>query len=191
MLTLPNVTWLDVCLASVGAYLVKQVFTKKNPAQYPPGPPGWPLIGNIGMPYVKPWLVFAEWGKKYGKYLSFYPNIHFYRLYAGDMSHISILGQHIVVLNSVKTSIDMLDKKSSVYSDRPVYHMGGELSGFKDKVPLLPYGDRLRWNRKNFHRIIGSPAAVKAYHPIEEIEAHRFLKRVLANPKGLRGHVRQ
>jgi hypothetical protein len=32
---------------------------------------------------------------------------------------------------------------------------------------------------------------VKAYHPIEEIEAHRFLKRVLANPKGLRGHVRQ
>ncbi|OJA07969.1 hypothetical protein AZE42_13541, partial [Rhizopogon vesiculosus] len=105
MLTLPNVTWLDICLAGVGAYLVKQVFTKKNPAPYPPGPPGWPLIGNISdMPHVQPWLTFAEWGKKYG-----------------DISHIEVLGQHILVLNSINTTMQTLDKKSSMYSDRPVF----------------------------------------------------------------------
>jgi hypothetical protein len=68
MFTLPNATWLDICLTGIAAYLVKRVFTKKKPAPYPPGPSGWPLIGNIpDMPDVKPWLVFAEWGKKYGQ----------------------------------------------------------------------------------------------------------------------------
>ena len=61
MLTLSNLTWLDIGLAGIGAYLLKQVFTKKNPAPYPPGPRGWPLIGNISdMPHVKPWLAFTE-----------------------------------------------------------------------------------------------------------------------------------
>ena len=74
MLTLPSITWLDICLiAGAIAYLVKQVFTQKNPAPYPPGPLGWPLVGNIsGVPDVKPWLTFAEWGKKYGQFLSIY-----------------------------------------------------------------------------------------------------------------------
>ena len=56
LLTIPNITLLDIFLAGVGVYLVQRVFTKKNPAPYPPGPPGWPLIGNN----VKPWLTFAE-----------------------------------------------------------------------------------------------------------------------------------
>jgi hypothetical protein len=69
MLTLTNVTGLDLCLACVGVYLLKQVFKKKNPA-YPPGPPGWPLIGNVlDMPHIRPWLTFTEWGKKYGESL--------------------------------------------------------------------------------------------------------------------------
>jgi hypothetical protein len=71
MMTITNVTWLDLlCITSVGVYLVKQAVTKKSPAPYPPGPRGWPLIGNIfDMPHIKPWLTFTEWGQKYGEYL--------------------------------------------------------------------------------------------------------------------------
>ncbi|KAG0702324.1 cytochrome P450 [Suillus ampliporus] len=174
MLMLTNVTWLDICLASVGVYLVKRVFTKKNPAPYPPGPPGWPLVGNVlDMPHTKPWLTFAEWGKKYG-----------------DISHVEILGQHIIVINSVKTTMEMLDKKSSVYSDRPVLPMGGELCGWNNVLGLLPYGDRFRQYRKSVHRVIGSHTALDIYNPMEEVEAHRFLKRVLAKPEHLQAHVR-
>jgi hypothetical protein len=51
------------------------VFKKKNSA-YPPGPPGWPLIGNVlDMPHIRPWLIFTEWGKKYGESLSFCHNL--------------------------------------------------------------------------------------------------------------------
>jgi len=192
MLTLTNVTWLNLCLVGVGVYLVKQIFTKKNPAPYPPGPPGWPLVGNISdMPQVKPWLTFAEWGKKYGKCLLSCQNLAFQLRATGDISHIELMGQHIIVVNSLKTTLEMLDKKSSVYSDRPLLPMVGELCGWKHSLPLVPYGDRFRWHRKNFHHFIGNGAALHPYHPIEEIETHRFLKRVLANPDQLPAHIRQ
>jgi hypothetical protein len=36
----------------------------------PPGPKGYPLIGNLfDMPVDKPWLVYDEWCKTYGKLL--------------------------------------------------------------------------------------------------------------------------
>ena len=36
----------------------------------PPGPKGYPLIGNLfDMPFDKPWLVYDEWSKTYGKFL--------------------------------------------------------------------------------------------------------------------------
>ncbi|KAG0699879.1 cytochrome P450 [Suillus ampliporus] len=174
MFILTDATWLEICLASVGVYLVKRTFTKKNPAPYPPGPPGWPLIGNVtDMPHIKPWITFAEWGKRYG-----------------DISHIEILGQHIIVLNSVKIAMDMLDKKSSVYSDRPVLPMAGELVGLKHALGFIPYGDLFRRYRKHFHRAIGSRAVLHIYNQIEEVETHRFLKRVFANPDRLLAHVR-
>ena len=34
----------------------------------PPGPKGYPLIGNLfDIPRDKPWLVYDEWRKTYGK----------------------------------------------------------------------------------------------------------------------------
>jgi hypothetical protein len=58
-------------------YLIKQASRKKNPAPYPPGPPGWPLIRNfLDMPHIKAWLTFAEWGKKYGECFVFSNTIH-------------------------------------------------------------------------------------------------------------------
>ncbi|KAG1874858.1 cytochrome P450 [Suillus subluteus] len=175
MLTIASVTWLDLlCLTGVGVYLVKQVVIKKNPAPYPPGPRGWPLIGNVlDMPRIKPWLTFTEWGQKYG-----------------DITHIEVLGRHIIVLNSTKTALEMMDSKSALYSDRPVVPMAGELVGWKDAMAFLPHGDRFRQQRKNLHRVIGSRAAVDVYSEIEEVETRRFLKRVLANPDQLQEHVR-
>ncbi|KAG2138828.1 cytochrome P450 [Suillus cothurnatus] len=169
-----NVTWLDLFFASIGVYLVKQAFSKKKLAPYPPGPPGWPLIGNVlDIPHTKPWLTFAKWGKKYG-----------------DISHIEVPGQHFIVLNSVKIALDLLDKKSSVYSDRPVLQMGGELVGWKHSLGFLSYGDRFRCYRKYIHRVIGSRAVMSVYEPVEEIETRRFLKRVFAKPEQLQAHVR-
>jgi len=119
--------------------------------------------------------------------------MHFDASHVGDISHVEVLGQHIVVLNSFKAAIGMLDKKSSIYSDRPTLTMAGELVGWNGNPTFFPYGDSLRWNRKNFHRVVGNRTAMMAYdvHLVEEIETRRFLKRVLAKPEELMEHVRQ
>ena len=39
-----------------------------NGLPLPPGPKGYPLIGNIfDMPVHRPWVVYDEWRKTYGK----------------------------------------------------------------------------------------------------------------------------
>ena len=109
----------------------------------------------------------------------------------GPMTTVSVFGQPMIVVNSAKIAIDMMDKKSAIYSDRPVMPMGGELVGWKDTLILVPYGDRFRNYRKFFHQVIGSNSSVSAFQPIEELETHRFLKSVLKTPDELVTHIRQ
>ena len=45
--------------------------TSYNPNRLPlpPGPKGYPLLGNLfNIPIDKPWLVYDEWRKTYGKH---------------------------------------------------------------------------------------------------------------------------
>lgn len=37
----------------------------------------------------------------------------------GDLLYTQILGQHIIVINSVKLAVELLEKRSRKYSDRP------------------------------------------------------------------------
>ncbi|KAI6123760.1 cytochrome P450 [Pisolithus croceorrhizus] len=169
-----SLLWLDLCLTGVGIYLIKRIVSRKNPAPFPPGPKSLPLLGNLlDMPSEKQWLTFHNWANKFG-----------------DMTHLEIFGQHIIILNSAKAAVEMLEKKSSIYSDHPVLPMGGELVGWKDSLILLPYGDRFREHRRNFHRVLGSRPAVSVYYPIEEEETHKFLQHVLAEPADLNVHLR-
>ena len=110
---------------------------------------------------------------------------------AGDISSVTVFGQTLVILNSAQAATDILDKKSATYSDRPVLQMGGELVGWKNTLVLLPYGDRFRRFRKIFHSLIGTQSMMKQYHPAEELETRRFLKRVLSKPEALSDHVRK
>ena len=87
--------------------------------------------------------------------------------------------------------MDLLDKRSSNYSDRPVLEMGGTLSGWQDTLVLLRYTDRFRRTRKMFHRVIGSPSHVKQFYDIEEKYTHQFLRNILDKPEELSNHVRQ
>lgn len=45
----------------------------------------------------------------------------------GDVMHISLLGQHVVILNSVKAVTDLFERRSALYSSRPQSTMASEL----------------------------------------------------------------
>jgi len=186
-------TVLDFLFAGLAPYLLyKLVFDKKQ--IFPPGPKGLPILQNLlDFPAQQEWKTFAKWGQQFGK--SFW-KFTFTQITpscstVGDIVSVSIFGQRMIILNNVQQAMDMLDKKSSIYSDRPIIQMGGELVGWKNTLVLLPYGDRFRNYRKMFHQVIGTPAAMAAFHPIEEDETHKFLKRVLKSPEDLATHVRK
>lgn len=69
----------------------------------PPGPRRYPIIGNVfDIPHEYAWLTYAEWAKTYG-----------------DVISTSVFGTTTVVLNSLKATTELLDKRSANYSDRP------------------------------------------------------------------------
>ena len=56
---------------------------------------------------------------------------------AGDVMYLKIFGQSIVVLQSLKAARDLLDKRGSVYSDRPRFVLLSELYAILFPPPLF------------------------------------------------------
>ncbi|KAF8814215.1 cytochrome P450 [Phlegmacium glaucopus] len=169
-----SLLFLHIALAMFAVVFLKKVFTKRS-IPLPPGPSKLPLLDNLlDLPTDKTWITFSDWAKKWG-----------------DIVSISALGQHIVILNSAKAAVEMLDKKSAIYSERPVLQMGGELVGLKNTLGLLPYGERFRNYRKLFHQFMGNVSSASLFYPVEELETHRLLKRVAQNPDDIAAHIRK
>ncbi|KAG5349488.1 hypothetical protein C0989_003480, partial [Termitomyces sp. Mn162] len=158
----------------------------------PPGPKGYPLIGNLlDMPSKQEWATFGKWGEQYGERVdSFALFMAVNGLAVGNICSVTVLGQTIVILNSVKIANEILEKKGSIYSDRPVLQMAGNLIGWRKGLGLMSYGDRFRRFRRLFHDIIGSKTSIQQFYYIEHVETHQFLRRVLANPVDLAQHIR-
>ncbi|KAF8635472.1 hypothetical protein AX15_000445 [Amanita polypyramis BW_CC] len=166
---------LDITVVLSALLLFLRITKRRPSAPLPPGPKKLPLLGNLlDMPTELEWLKFTEWANRYG-----------------DIVSVSIFGQQYIIVSSAQKAVEMLEKKSRIYSDRPVVQMGGELVGWKDALALLPYGHRFRSYRKMFHQIIGTYDAMRRFHQVEELETHRFLKRLLAKPEELEAHVRK
>ncbi|KIJ31347.1 hypothetical protein M422DRAFT_90578, partial [Sphaerobolus stellatus SS14] len=69
----------------------------------PPGPKGLPIVGNwFHLPIHVPWETYTDWSKEYG-----------------DIVRVKDFGRNIIILNSWKSANDLLEKRSSIYSDRP------------------------------------------------------------------------
>ncbi len=45
---------------------------------------------------------------------------------SGEMMYISALGQGVLVINSQRVAVDLLEKRSNIFSDRPRYISAGE-----------------------------------------------------------------
>ncbi|KAI0041341.1 cytochrome P450 [Auriscalpium vulgare] len=110
----------------------------------------------------------------------------------GPISSVTVLGQPIVLLNSLEGCVDLLDKRSSVYSGRPTMHFAGTMIKWDLQMILSPYGERFRAMRKLVARQIGSKAAVAkpAIRAAQEREIRHFLARVCEQPDDLLHELR-
>ena len=113
-----------ICIA--GIFLVWPLYywlrarSTYRPQPLPPGPPGLPIVGNaFDIPSSMPWKTFQELSKKYGISLqASLGHIHESYISLGDIMFFKIPTQRIVVLNSVEAAVDLLEKRSDIYSSR-------------------------------------------------------------------------
>ncbi|KAL1752871.1 cytochrome P450 [Schizophyllum commune] len=172
---LDSVNGLDLALGGMAAVLLAALVKRQRQAlPLPPGPPSLPLIGGLlSMPSETEWLTFAEWGAKYG-----------------DICSVSVFGQTMIIVNAPQIATDLLDRRSAIYSDRPVMAFGGDFVGWSRTTVLLPYGAGHRASRRLMHQVIGTQNAVHKFDEIEESEMRAFLRDLLKKPEDFVEHIR-
>jgi hypothetical protein len=115
-MTLPQ---LALILGTLGVFVVYWRSGQRHRRHLPPGPKKLPLIGNLlSMPSGAQWETFTKWGKEYGSCLIPRTNIHLMPSIDSDIIHANALGTSMVILNSYEAAVNLLDKRSGIYSSR-------------------------------------------------------------------------
>jgi len=153
------------------------IWHRKSKAQagpLPPGPTPVPILGNVlDLTAKELWLRATQWAKQFG-----------------DVVHVHIVGQGLVFLNSPEATMDLLDKKGSIYGDKPHLVMVGELCGLERMVAFTRYGDESKRQRKLMNQAFGVQR-IPAYHPLIETATHSFIQRLVADPTNYVDHTRR
>ncbi|GJE84149.1 cytochrome P450 [Phanerochaete sordida] len=160
------------CFVLIGIAL--RVYSQRRRLRLPPGPKGLPILGNVfDIPPKHEWLAYERWGREYGS----------------DIIYLNLAGTPMVVLNSAQAVNDLLEKRSSIYSDRPVTVMAYELVGLKRNFGFIPYGEIWRQHRRMFHQHFRLEN-VTTYHPHIVEQAKDLLRRLISQPEAFIQNLR-
>lgn len=161
-------------LVSIIYYLF---FHKRNNSRLPPGPPGWPIIGNLldlprpGKPEYRHWLEHKD---KYGLITS-----------------VKVMGQTMLILHDQEAAKDLLEKTSKKTSGRPLMEFAHKLAGYEKYVTSQGYNDNFRAQRKFIHLQLGTKKLVDQYASIQRAEVAHMLRRILQVPQNLVEHFKE
>ena len=101
------------------------------------------------------------------------------------------MGQEMIILNTSKAAVELFDKRSANYSDRPMVTMCGEMVGWNRSMVLVRYGPQFRELRKYMSRLIGTRASMERFSSLQEKETAKFVAKVVADPSSLVWQIRK
>ncbi|KZT33848.1 cytochrome P450 [Sistotremastrum suecicum HHB10207 ss-3] len=139
----------------------------------PPGPKGFPILGNaLQLPVKAPWLQFRKWAA-----------IH------GDVYYLRMLGQHVIVLNSFEAGYDLLHKRGAIYSDRPGMSLVRDHGGWKFSVVTDPYGEDFHLKRRFINQSL-NPSATKKQLGLLLENIRLFVRSAHEDPSKIQAYTR-
>ncbi|KAJ3489887.1 hypothetical protein NLI96_g1814 [Meripilus lineatus] len=165
-----SATYFLVTLGIV-CYFVARRAKHKRSVPLPPGPPADPIIGHLrSLPTAASEETLIDWHRTYG-----------------DVLYFNILGTSIVLLNSEKVGLDLLEDRAKIYSDRPHVPFVSFI-GWGKVLPMLPYDNEFYKARKLFQEFL-SRSACSNYRDIQVSHVHTALKKLLQSPEKFASHV--
>ncbi|KZT20540.1 cytochrome P450 [Neolentinus lepideus HHB14362 ss-1] len=154
------------------AFRQARAILRRHHLPLPPGPKGLPFLGNLlHVSRHFQWLTFEKWHQQYG-----------------DIIHVNLMGQPVIVLNSLEVINQLLDRRAAIYSDRTRMVMVNELMGWELNLPTMRYGVLWREYRRNLNEQFRQ-AAVRRYHPVFLRHTRRLLHNILVEPKHVLQHL--
>ncbi|KAI0676609.1 CyP450 monooxygenase [Trametes maxima] len=161
-----------IALATVVFLVWKYTKSSARRLPLPPGPRPLPIVGNVlDVPTKSMEIQYGELCRKYG-----------------DLVYLNVLGQSILVLGSHQAAVDLLDKRSALYSDRPESPII-PLGGFDYVLSTFHYGPWWRRHRRMFHQFF-NPNAVHQFRPRQRAQLNRFLLHLVNSPGDFIDHIR-
>ncbi|KAK0666427.1 putative cytochrome P450 E-class, group I [Cercophora samala] len=129
-LTIPNTILL--LILGISTYQTLQLLRARTRPPLPPGPPGEFLLGHYRIvPEDAAFKKYAEWAKEYDS----------------DILFFETFGTKWIVLNSLESATELLEKRGSNYADRPRFVMFEEM-GWSPTLTWLRWGPKYHLHRK-------------------------------------------
>lgn len=168
-------TWIFAGVAIVvvlGEYYCRGSFFAKHAFPLPPGPPrSW--FWDSAMPSTNVTHTITQWIQKYGPVVS---------VRQGN--------QVSVIIGSVETANDIMEKEGSALVDRPRAIAADEMFSQNTRLVLIRVGSRFRRFRKAA-LVQLQPKAVEAYRDIQSEDAKQLVCDILKAPEKHQEHVKR
>lgn len=157
----------------VGGFIALVRRHKPLQAPFPPGPKPWPFIGNIfDTMALEPWLLYMNWED----------------VYQSKILSLTLPGKRIVILNSVEDTVELLEKRAGMYSDRARVPLI-ELAGWTFNVGLMQKSERWRDERRFFQQTF-KRESVTRFLPIQTTKIYAMLRQLLTDPESFSDHYK-
>ncbi|KAJ7163889.1 cytochrome P450 [Mycena crocata] len=165
--------WLGLAVLSTAIFFGVLRYRRDHPT--PPGPnvSVFGLWSGVQMPNAFQWLTYAEWRKTYG-----------------DLIFLNVLRNPILVINSAEVAQDLLEKKSAIYSSRPIRVMQKDVMGFHFLFTGMKYDSWYKQHRTMFHHHF-QRNVVQKYQPLQRKHTHTLLRNLAQTPDALEYMIRR